>query len=304
MQYYEHSLVPKLILVSESLENTDALAKMISPERAVQIKTAERGYKKRLLEMAKNNAEEHLEKSASIEKSKFDKTIGAMQNLQKALSLKAMPKRIECYDISNTQGTLSVASMVVMINGEIAKKHYRKFRIKTVEGPNDFASLKEVITRRLQELDRAEDESFSEKPNLILIDGGKGQLSETSKVLFERRSDIEIISLAEKFDEVFLPNQSMPVMLKRGSVELRLLQTLRDEAHRFAITFHRNLRTKNQTKSPLDEIKGIGAVKKKALIRQFKTIEGIKSASVEELALVKGIDPRLAQNIFDFFHNN
>ena len=302
MQYYEHAVVPKIILVSENLESAEEIAKIISPERNVEIKTAERGYKKRLLEMAKSNAQEHLEKSASVEKAKFDKTIGAMQNLQKALNLKIMPKRIECYDISNTQGTNSVASMVVAINGEIAKKHYRKFKIKTVEGPNDFASLKEVLTRRLLELDRAEDESFSQKPNLILIDGGKGQLSETSKVLFEKRQDIEIISLAEKFDEVFLPGQSMPVMLKRGAVELRLLQTLRDEAHRFAITFHRKLRTKNQTKSPLDDIKGIGKVKKKALVRQFKTIDGIKNANVEELALVKGIDPGLAKKIFDYFH--
>ena len=303
MQYYEHAVVPKLILVSENLESSEDLAKVISPEKSVQIKTAERGYKKRLLEMAKNNAVEHLEKFVAVEKTKFDKTIGAMQNLQKALSLKALPKRIECYDISNTQGTNSVASMVVAINGELAKKHYRKFKIKTVDGPNDFASLKEVLERRLLELDKGDDESFAQKPNLILIDGGKGQLSETSKVLFERRGDIEIISLAEKFDEVFLPGQSLPIMLKRGAVELRLLQNLRDEAHRFAITFHRNLRNKSQTKSPLDEIKGIGAVKKKALVRQFKTIEGIKSASVEELALVKGIDAGLAQKIFDFFHN-
>lgn len=301
MQYYEHSVVPKLILVSENLENSEELAQIISPDKPLKIKTAQRGYKKRLVEMAKNNAEDHLEKSASVEKTKFDKTIGAMQNLQKALNLKTLPKRIECYDISNTQGTLSVASMVVAINGEIAKRQYRKFRIKTVEGPNDFASLKEVLNRRLQEFERAEDDSFSQKPNLILIDGGKGQLSETSKLLFSKRSDIEIISLAEKFDEVFLPNQSMPIMLKRGSVELRLLQTLRDEAHRFAITFHRNLRVKNQTKSPLDEISGVGAVKKKALIKQFKTIDGIKNASVEELALVKGIDVRLAQKIYYFF---
>ena len=137
---------------------------------------------------------------------------------------------------------------------------------------------------------------------MIVIDGGKGQLSKTSEVLFATRDDIEIIGLAEKFDEVFVPQKSTPIMLKRASVELRLIQNLRDEAHRFAITFHRNLRQKSALKSPLDDIKGIGAVKKRALIKQFGTIDQIKSASPSELALVKGIDPNLAQKIYEHFN--
>ena len=194
--------------------------------------------------------------------------------------------------------------MVVFKNGEPAKKHYRKFKIKTIEGPNDFESLKEVINRRLNELEKSEDESFSETPDLIVIDGGKGQLSSTSEVLFKRNNDIEIISLAEKFDEVFLPNNSMPKMLKRASVELRLLQNIRDEAHRFAITFHRSLRTKSMYHNSLDNIKGVGKVKKTALMKQFKTIENIKKAQIEDLNLVKGIDPILAQKIYEYFHKN
>lgn len=302
LQYYENSFVPHLILVSEPLESAEGLSKLLSQTKKVEIHFAQRGYKRKLVQMALENAKDHLEKSAVLEKSKFDATIGAMQNLQTALNLKKLPKRIECYDISNTQGTNSVASMTVAINGALAKKHYRKFKIKTVEGANDFESLAEVIARRLGELVKAQDESFAQKPDLIVIDGGKGQLSKTSDVLFATRDDIEIISLAEKFDEVFLPNNPLPIMLKRASVELRLIQTLRDEAHRFAITFHRNLRQKSALKSPLDDIKGIGAVKKRALINQFGTIDQIKSASPSELALVKGIDPNLAQKIYEHFN--
>ena len=301
LQYYENAIIPKYILVSHMPENANDLCDLIKKNKKVEMFLPVRGYKKRLLQMAQKNAEDHLEKSAAVDKAKFSQTFGAMHNLQSALNLKNFPKRIECYDISNTQGSHSVAAMVVAINGEMAKKHYRKFKIKTVCGPNDFLSLKEVITRRLEELEKGQDESFKEVPNLIVIDGGKGQLSVTCGVLFEKRKDVDIVGLAEKFDEVFLPNQSNPIMLKRASVELRLLQTVRNEAHRFAITFHRNLRQKNALKSPLDEIDGVGPVKKKSLIKQFKTIEGIKKASPDELALVKGIDARLAQKIYEFF---
>lgn len=302
LQYYEQSYVPALILTSEELENAQELQEMLFATKKITIKTAQKGYKKHLLQMAQKNAEEHLEKSVLIEKNKYDKTVGALDNLQKALGLSKLPKRMECYDISNTQGTNSVAAMVVMINGEPAKKHYRKFKIQNLSTPNDFESLKQVLSRRLDELEKGTDQSFAQKPDLIVIDGGKGQLSATSEVLFARRTDIEIISLAEKFDEVFVPKQSMPIMLKRASVELRLLQNIRDEAHRFAITFHRSLRQKSALKSPLDSIKGVGAVKKKALIKQFVTIDAIKQAKAEELALVKGIDAKLAQQIFLHFH--
>ena len=253
-QYYETSKVPEVILTSHTLDDTNELAEMLKTTKKPVIAKAERGYKKNLLKMAMFNAKDHLEKSSTIEKTHFDKTIGALQNLQTALNLKRLPKRMECYDISNTQGTNSVASMVVFVNGEPAKKHYRKFKIKTVEGPNDFASLSEVLTRRLAELEKGTDASFKETPDLIVIDGGKGQLSTCFQVLSNSGKQIEMISLAEQFEEVFKPNNPHPIMLKRASVELKLLQNLRNEAHRFAITFHRNLRSKEM----------LGETKKKA----------------------------------------
>ncbi|MDD3862987.1 MAG: excinuclease ABC subunit UvrC [Clostridia bacterium] len=279
-----------------------------SKKQKLEISTGRKNYEKMLLKMASTNAKEHLEKSLTREKSKFNNTIGAIQNLKKILNLKKTPKRIECYDISNTQGTNSVASMAVFINGEKASKHYRKFKIKTVDGANDFESLKEVISRRLAELEKGEDESFAQKPDLIVIDGGKGQLSATFEILQpfndKHNIEIEIISIAEKFEEVFKPNESNPYILKFGSVELRILQNIRDEAHRFANTFHRNLRQKKSLESPLEKIKGIGKVKRKALIKQFKTIEAIKDASIIELASVNGINKSLAQKIKNFFKEN
>jgi len=243
-QYYENSKVPEVILTSHVLEDANQLAEMLKTTKKPTITKAERGYKKNLLKMAMFNAKDHLEKSSSIEKAHYDKTIGALQNLQNALNLNRLPKRMECYDISNTQGTNSVAAMVVFVNGEPAKRHYRKFKIKTVEGPNDFASLAEVLKRRFAELKKGTDASFKEKPDLIVIDGGKGQLSTCFAVLQDSGEDIEMISLAEQFEEVFIPNTPQPIMLKRTSVELKLLQSLRNEAHRFAITFHRDLRNK------------------------------------------------------------
>lgn len=299
-QYYEYATPPKLILTSHECENLgEFLSRGI---HSVETRTAQKGYKKKLIDMAINNAEEHLSRANTKEKNKYETTMGALEKLQEKLGLSRLPRRIECYDISNTQGTNSVASMVVFLNGEKVSKHYRKFKIKTIDGPNDFESLKEVLSRRLEKIDVSEDQSFSSKPDLIVIDGGKGQLSVMSETLFERRSDIDIISLAEKFDEVFKPSCSTPIMLKRGSVELRLLQNIRDEAHRFAITFHKNLRQKSMLKSPLDNIKGVGKVKKNALIRQFKTIDAIRQARPDEIALVKGIDKVLALEIYNYFN--
>jgi len=301
MQYYENAKLPQTILLSHKIENFDELKQHFLPKRKVEISQGFRGYKKLLMNMAKQNAREHLEKSLTKERLKFEKSLGALQNLQKKLKLKRLPKRIECYDISNIQGTNSVASMVVFINGEKFSKFYRKFKIKTVKGANDYESLKEVITRRLAEFEKSQDESFKQKPDLIVIDGGKGQLSVTSDVVFSKNPDIEIISLAEKFEEVFKPKEASSYILKQGSVELRLLQNIRDEAHRFANIFHRELRQKKSLSSPLDNINGIGNVKRKALTKHFKTIERIKSASINELIQVKGINKNLAQKIQDYF---
>ena len=254
--------------------------------------------------MADENAEEYLEKYIEKEKIKYNNTMGAVKELKEKLKLKNLPLRMECYDISNISGTNQVCSMVVFKNGEISKKDYRKFKIKKVKGANDFASLQEALTRRFERLKEGRGESFKEKPDLIVIDGGKGQLSSVYQILNQFDFDIDLISLAKKQEEVFVLEQSSPIILKKGSVELRLLQRIRDEAHRFAITFHRQIRQKQQTYTELDEIAGVGPKKRDILLNIFGTSEKIKQASVEELESVKGINKLLAQTIYNHFHKN
>ena len=302
VQYYKHQKVPKVILTSAQISNSTALEEFLGEEHKVDVVFPQKGYKKSIIDMAKKNAREHLEKFITKDKQKYNRTYGALEQLQKELNLSRLPKRIECYDISNTSGVLSVASMVVFENGEPKRSHYRKFKIKTVDGPNDFASLKEVLSRRLAELDKGENESFKNRPDLIVIDGGKGQLSSTYEVI--KPYSIDTISLAKQFEEVYFPNNSIPKMLKRGSAELKILQNIRDEAHRFAITFHKSLRNKNTFKSPLDDIYGLGEIKKAALLKTFKTSEGVAAASIEELNLVRGIDLALATRIYNHFHES
>ncbi len=293
MQYYSRHEQPKEVLLNIKVDsNLDISSKITVPQKAL---------KKKLVDMATINAKEYLEKVQYSQDIEYDKTIGALEKLKQKLGLKNVPNRIECYDISHISGTNQVASMVVFIAGRPAKKMYRKFKIKDMNIPNDFESLKQTLSRRLDELNK-DDESFSQKPDLIVIDGGKGQLSSTYEILqkFGLEKDIDIVSLAKQFEEVFVVGQSEPIMLERGSSELRVLQSLRDEAHRFAIMFHRSLRTKNELKSPLDDIKGLGKIKKKALFSVFSSVDEIKKASVEELALVKGIDMALAIKIKNF----
>ena len=211
-------------------------------------------------------------------------------------------KRIEGFDISNISGEFSVASMVVFEDGEPAYKEYRKFKIKTVEGPNDFASMNEVLNRRLTDLiDNRE--NFNKKPDLILIDGGYGQLHAAAKVIEEKGLDIKIISLAKRDEEICLTTSNQPLRLKKTDYALRLLQRVRDESHRFAITFHRNLRGKS-LKSSLNEIEGLGEKKINALIKHFKSVEAISKASVNDLMATEGIGEALAKTIFDFYHPN
>ena len=191
--------------------------------------------------------------------------------------------------------------MVVFKNGEPAKKHYRKFKIKTVKGSNDFASLQEALTRRLTRLKEQNGESFKETPDLIIIDGGKGQLSSCLEVMEKMGLDLPMISLAKRIEEVFVPKSHNPVLLKPNSAELKLLQRIRDEAHRFAITFHRQTHTKEQTKNELEQIKGLGKKKIETLLNCFESIENIKKASVDELCILPGIHKQLALEIKKYF---
>ena len=303
-QYYPSSSpVPDEIILQYNLgEVIENYVNQFSNKK-VKITVPVKGTKQKLLKMAINNAQEFLEKN--IEKAKLNelKTIGAVNLLKESLNLPETPYRIEGYDISHVQGTNMVASMVVFENGEPKYNHYRKFKIKTVEGSNDFACMKEVLTRRIDELN-GDDVSFSSKPNLILIDGGKGQLSFAHSVLVEKGEPIPMISLAKREEEVYKPNESNPYILSRDNYGLKLLQRVRDESHRYAITFHRSLRGKNALVSELSKINLIGKNKEIALLEHFMDINKIKNAQVCELMEVKGISKKLAQNIYDYFHNN
>ncbi len=270
----------------------------------VKITVPKIGVRKKLLTMAEVNAKEYLEKNTEKQKLTEQKTIGAVKLLKERLNLPELPIRIEGFDISNISGTNMVASMVVFTNGEANYSHYRKFKIKTVVGQNnDFECMKEVLTRRINEL-KGDDVSFSTRPNLILIDGGKGQLSFAYSVLVDNGADIPMISLAKKEEEVFRPGISESVKLSKDDYALKLLQRVRDESHRYAITFHRSLRNKNALVSELSKIKSIGKVKEMALLEYFKDINKIKNASIDELMQVKGINKKYAQLIYDYFHSN
>ena len=299
VQYYENLIVPEEIILSHEIEDSELLFAAIN--KKTKLNANPHGVNATLLKMAQENARDYLEKHIEKNKIKYANTLGALEKLKQALNLRDFPNRMECYDIPHISGTNKVASMVVFKGGEPSKKDYRKFKIKTVQGSNDFASLQETLKRRLSRLKNGDGESFNEKPDLLVIDGGKGQLSSCQEILKESGLDIEMISLAKRIEEVFLPGQSEPVLLKVGSAELKLLQRIRDEAHRFAITFHRNTRTKLQTHSQLEEIRGLGEKKAEALLDAFGSVEEIKKASVEELSIVPGIHEALAIEIKKHF---
>lgn len=240
VQYYSGNITPpKEIITSKVVENTDDICKILG--KNITIHHAIKGVKSKIIDMAKDNAVEFLQKKSNLEERKRHNIFSALETLQKTLNLSKLPNRMECYDISHLFGEESVASMVVFENGMPKKKEYRKFKIKTVAGIDDFASMYEVLTRRIKRY-QENDESFNKMPDLIVIDGGKGQLSSAVQALKDNNFHCDIISLAKKFEEVYTPNSNIPVMLKRGSPELTILQRIRDEAHRFAITFHRTRR--------------------------------------------------------------
>lgn len=247
VQYYSGNITPpKEIITSQKIENAEDICKLLN--KNINIHHAIKGVKSKIIEMAKANATEFSQKKSNLEERKRHNIFTALENLKNALNLSKIPNRMECYDISHLFGEESVASMVVFENGVPSKKEYRKFKIKTVAGIDDFASMYEVIDRRIKRL-KENDTSFNKSPDLIVIDGGKGQLSSAVKALEDNNFKCDIISLAKKFEEVYTPGSNSPVMLKRASPELTMLQRLRDEAHRFAITFHRTRRDKKALSS-------------------------------------------------------
>ncbi len=303
-QYYSRHEPPAEIILEEFCEK-ELLQNYFKEKfgKSVEITLAKQGDKARLLKMAKKNAEEYLEKSIDKIKHKDDMTVNACKRLQELLSLKNYPRRMECYDISNISGVDKVGSMVVFIDGDADRNSYRRFKIKTVEGANDFASLQEVLTRRLDKL-LTEKDKFP-KPDLIIIDGGKGQLSAVKQIFDEKNvSGIELISLAKREEEVFTTYSDESIKIPHRDYALKTLQRIRDEAHRFAITYFRNIHSKRNLQSVLSEIDGIGKVKRMALLEKFGTLNGIMNASVEDLSRVEGISLALAQRIKDYLQEN
>ena len=305
IQYYSTHELPDEIITEEYCEK-ELLETFFKEKfnKKTEIVFAKQGVKAQLFDMAGKNATEYLSKSLDKIKHKDDMTKNACERLKNLLGLKKYPKRMECYDISNISGVDKVGSMVVFIDGEADKTSYRRFKIKTVEGANDYASHQEMMRRRLAKLGTEEEERFP-KPDLIVIDGGKGQLSAIKEIFEENNiKDIELISLAEREEEVFTLFSEESIRLDKRDYALKMLQRLRDEAHRFAITYFRSLHSKRNLASVLEEIDGVGKKKQIALMDKFKTIDKIMNASIEELCEVEGIGEGLAQKIKTYFKEN
>jgi excinuclease ABC subunit C len=309
-QYYDNAAVPREVLVQSEAPEDDLrpLREHLSQVRgtAVDVRRPRRGDKRRVLENAVRNAELGLAHEKMLDEARRNQVATTLDTLREELALPKLPMRIECYDISNTMGTNSVASMVVFQGGRPAKDQYRRFKIRTVEGADDFASMSEVIRRRLERL-KEENEKFLPAPDLILLDGGKGQLSAVVPILAEmgvadELPDIPLRSLAKRDEEVFQPGRPEPVLLKRNSPELHLLQRIRDEAHRFANSYHRKVRGRAMTQSVLDDLPGIGPARKKQILDHFGTPDAFLNASLEDLEAVPGLPGRVAREVHARVH--
>ena len=329
-QHYEGGLQPpKLVLIPDQVDDLHLLQRWLSEKRGakVEVRHPKRGDKRRLVAMATENASETLAMSRVRWMADRGRTDAAMAELEEALSLPTPPRRIECYDISNTQGSNVVASMVVFLDGRPATSEYRRFRIKTVdttEGPNDFASMAEVIQRRFQRLgeerraerakgfdvpdqpataasseeEQSDTEGWGAIPDLVIVDGGKGQVSAAHDVMRNLAvDDIPLAGLAKREELLFQVDSSDPVRLDRRSQGLYLVQRIRDEAHRFAISYHRRLRARQTSQSTLDRIKGVGPRRKKALLRKFGSLQAIREADVTDIASTPGMTQRLAEQL-------
>ncbi len=315
-QYYsDAAFIPAELLTQAEIEETEVVESWLTALRGkrVHIVTPKRGDKRRLIEMAIKNAEEAADARLLKQQREVERTTGAVEELANALGLKSVPLRIEGFDISNIQGVESVASMVVFENGKPAKNQYRRFKIKTVEGANDFASMHEVITRRFtrglaeERQLKAEGKSpetgkFSHLPDLILIDGGKGQLHFARDAMRELGVDaIPTFGLAKEYEEIYMEHLDKPIFLDRSSNALHLIQRLRDEAHRFAITYHRSLRGKHSLRSVLEQIPEIGPKRRMALLKAFGAVSEIKKAEPEALKAVEGMNESAAKRVLEYF---
>lgn len=310
-QYYEEAAyIPKEILIPMTLTDSSVLQSWMSGLRGnkVYLHNPQRGQKKQLLDLVMKNAKVVLDETLTRTAFKERALKKALEELEEIVGLEEIPERIEAFDISNLQGTDVVASLVVWESGALKSDDYRRFKIKNVEGtPNDYEAMREVLTRRFKRgLDEQSDGKtmgkFAIFPDLVLIDGGKGQLGVALEVRKELGLEIPFISLAEKREEIYLPQASKPVILPNDSPSLLLLRQIRDEAHRFALSYHRNLRGRSTRGSVLDEIPGVGPKRKRELLRHFGTVKSIREASVEELAEVTGISLKVAREIYQHIH--
>jgi excinuclease ABC subunit C len=316
LQYYGgQTSIPALLVVQRELGEDGALADALARRREgpVELRVAERGEKRRILELAVRNARLALDQEKLRSERRRQGRVEALEGLQRALDLDVPPIRIECFDISNLGGTHTVASMVVFEGGAPKKSDYRRFTIRSVtDGPDDYASMAEVLSRRFAQWERqadisphdaAYDASFAALPNVVVIDGGKGQLAAGLAPLrgFRDRG-VTVVSLAKRIEEVFVPGRRRPLVLDHSTPELQLLQRVRDEAHRFAITHHRSRRDKAMRSSLLDELPGIGPARKRALLAHFGSPEAVVAASSEELAAVPGVPAKVGRELFGALH--
>ena len=299
-QYYnEATFIPKEIVVpylpDEEEKQLIEIWLADKAGRKAELILPQRGVKRELLSLANDNAKKLLEERLRKGSLSLKDDLAAAEELQLALALPNPLERMDCFDISHTQGSETVASMVVFRNGSASKKDYRKYKIVSAEGkPDDFKSMQEVVYRRYKD--------YEDLPSLVVIDGGKGQLSSALEVIRGLGlHDLPVVGLAKREEEIFIPGQSESILLDRDSASLHLIQRIRDEAHRFAITFHRKLRGKRNLVSVLDHVEGIGPKRRQKLWKKFKTLDAMKQASVEELAAVDGMNYPAAQTLYDFF---
>ena len=301
-RYYDETAdIPPEVCVPIELEDAEVLSAWLAEKRghSCHLKMPMRGEKKHLLDMAANNARHALMRYMVRTGYADDRTNQALLELESALALDGPPLRIECFDISTLHGRFTVASMVVFTNGRADKGQYRRFKVRAeLDEANDFLSMSEVLGRRYAP-ERMADERFGSRPDLLVVDGGKPQLTAAMRQLEELGLDIPVCGLAKADEEVFVPWDDTPVVLPSGSASLYLIKQVRDESHRFAITFHRELRDKAMTASVLDDVEGVGPKRKKLIMRHFGSIKKLRAASVEEIAQVKGVPADVAKNVFD-----
>ncbi len=298
--YNEAALVPRELVLQHPIDDADIVSGWLAERRGgpVKLTVPRRGTRRQLVDMVAKSADENLKDESVRWLNDEQRTTMALAELGDRLQLEKTPRRIECYDISNLQGDSPVASMVVFEDGKPKKSDYRRFSIKGIQGPNDYAMMQEVLRRRFK---RAKDlestEEWRELPDLVIVDGGKGQLNSALAVFHELDVSVAVVGLAKENEEIFLPGRSDPVILPRDAQSLYLVQRVRDEAHRFAVTFHRSKRKKTSFRSALDEVRGLGPARKKSLLRTFGSVKKIREASVDDLSRVDGIGPALAEQI-------